>query len=207
MNGAIYVDFDDVISETARLLSDVVAERFGRRTPFEQIYSFDLSISFGLAPQEQDILIELFHDADMLASIPPVPGAAEGMRVWAEQGCEVHVVTGRPPETEAASRAWLAAHRIPYTDITFVDKYGRGHRNLPGVRQLTLEELDTVAFALIVDDSPDMAQRFGMRTGIPVAIFDRPWNSGLGSVETRPNVSRCRNWTELMERFPIPGKL
>ncbi len=205
MNGSVYVDFDDVLSETARLLADIVAARFGRRTPFEKIYSFDLGISFGLGPREQNILIELFHDADMLASIPPVAGAAEGMRTWAEAGCTVHVVTGRPPETEAASRDWLAIHQIPYTDITFVDKYGRGHRDLPGVRQMTLAELENCAFALIVDDSPDMARFFGMRTEIPVAIFDRPWNADLASVEARPNVSRCRDWNELLARFPDPG--
>jgi hypothetical protein len=205
MNGTVYVDFDDVLSETARLLADIVAARFGRRTPFEKIYSFDLGISFGLAGHEQDILIELFHDADMLASIPPVAGAAEGMRTWADKGCEVHVVTGRPPETEAASRAWLAMHQIPYADITFVDKYGRGHRQLPGVRQLKLEELDTVDFALIVDDSPAMAKRFSMRGDIPVAVFDRPWNADLGPAGSRPNVVRCRDWNDLLTRFPQPG--
>jgi len=205
MNGTIYVDFDDVLSETARLLADIVAERFGRRTPFEKIYSFDLGLSFGLEPREQDVLIRLFHDSDMLASIPPVAGAAEGMRAWAEAGCSVHVVTGRPPETSDASRAWLKHHGIPYADITFVDKYGRGHAAVPGVRQMTLDELQTCDFALIVDDSPDMARLFGMRTDNPFAIFDRPWNTDLASVEARPNVSRCRDWTELLTRFPQPG--
>ena len=206
MNGTIYVDFDDVLSETARLLADIVAQRFGRRTPFEQIYSFDLGLSFGLQPHEQDVLIQLFHDAEMLAAIPPVAGAAEGLRAWAAAGCSVHVVTGRPPETEAASRAWLKDHDVPYTDITFVDKYGRGHRVVPGVRQMTLADLQACDFALVVDDSPDMVRLLAARLEIPIAVFDRPWNTQIGPLEHQTNVARCRNWTELMERFPQPGR-
>lgn len=206
MNGTIYVDFDDVLSETARLLADIVAERFGRRTPFEKIYSFDLGLSFGLQPHEQDVLIELFHDADMLAAIPPVAGAAEGLRAWTSAGCSVHVVTGRPPETHDASRAWLERHDVPYADITFVDKYGRGHAAMPAVRQMTLADLQTCDFALVVDDSPDMVQLLAKRAHIPIAVFDRPWNMQLGPTENLPNVVRCRDWTELMTRFPRPGR-
>ncbi len=205
MNGTVYVDFDDVLSETARLLADIVAERFGRRTPFEKIHSFDLGLSFGLEPHEQDVLIRLFHDADMLASIPPVAGAAEGLRAWAAAGCAVHIVTGRPPETHDASRAWLEHHGLPYADITFVDKYGRGHAEVPGVRQMTLDDLKTCDFALVVDDSPDMVRLLSTRQEVPVAVFDRPWNTQLGPVENQPNVARCRDWTELIKRFPRPG--
>jgi len=205
MNGTVYVDFDDVLSETARRLADIVAERFGRRTPFEQIHSFDLGISFGLQPHEQDILIQLFHDADMLASIPPVAGAVEGLRAWAAAGCIVHVVTGRPPETHDASRAWLERHAVPYADITFVDKYGRGHADVAGVRQMTLADLQACHFALVVDDSPDMVRLLANRPEIPIAVFDRPWNAQLGPVESQPNVVRCRDWTELLARFPEPG--
>lgn len=206
MNGTVYVDFDDVLSETARLLADIVAARFGRRTPFEKIYSFDLGRSFGLEPHEQDVLIELFHDADILASIPPVAGAAEGLRAWMAAGCAVHVVTGRPPETHDASRAWLERYDVPYADITFVDKYGRGHAAMPDVRQMTLADLQTCDFALVVDDSPDMVQLLAKRANIPVAVFDRPWNAKLGPTENLPNVVRCHSWTELLARFPKPGK-
>jgi len=206
MNGTVYVDFDDVLSETARLLADIVAERFGRRTPFERIYSFDLGISFGLEAHEQDVLIRLFHDADVLASIPPVAGAAEGMRAWAAAGCDVHVVTGRPPETRDASCAWLERYGMPYADITFVDKYGRGHTDVPGVRQMTLPDLQTCDFALVVDDSPDMVRLLAGRADMPIAVFDRPWNADLGTAEPLPNVVRCRDWNELMTRFPQPGK-
>lgn len=204
MTGSIYVDFDDVLCETARMLADVVAERFGKRTRFEDIYAFDLQTSFGLDPDEQQILITMFHDAEVLSAIPPVEGAAEGLRAWAAAGCTVHVVTGRPPETRDASRAWLERYGFPYADITFVDKYGRGHADVPGVRQMTLAQLETCAFALAVDDSPDMVRFLASRTQVPVVVFDRPWNADLDHAPL-PTVVRCRNWTELMQRFPKPG--
>lgn len=203
MTGSIYVDFDDVLCETARILTDIVAERFGKHTRFEDIYSFDLSASFGLSASEQQVLIELFHDADILSSIPPVDGAAEAFCTWAEAGCTVHVVTGRPPETRDASRAWLARHGFPYADITFVDKYGRGHGKVPGTRQMTLAELETCDFALAVDDSPDMVRFLATRTQVPVVVFDRPWNVDLAHMSS---VVRCCCWSELMELFPQPGR-
>jgi hypothetical protein len=207
MNGSVYVDFDDVLSETARLLADIVAQRFGRHTPFEKIYSFDLGISFGLQDHEQDVLIELFHDADVLGSIPPVPGAAEAMQAWHHAGCDVHIITGRPPQTHDASCNWLQTHRMPYTDISFVDKYGRGHTNVQGVNQMTLDDLQACRFALIVDDSPDMAQFFGQNMNQIVAVFDRPWNQELGPVESQSNVVRCHNWDHVLNTFPAPGQM
>lgn len=205
MNGTIYVDFDDVLSETARMLVEVVATRFGRRTPFENIYSFDLALSFGLEPHEQDILSKLFHDADVLGSIPAVSGAAAAMQAWADAGCAVHVVTGRPPETHDASRHWLKMHNMPYTDITFVDKYGRGHTTIPDTNQMTLSEVEACNFALVVDDSPDMVQLLAKRTDMPIAIFDRPWNTQIGTAETQSNVWRFHDWKSLLEQFPNPG--
>ncbi len=205
MTGAIYVDFDDVLCETARSLSGIVASRFGKHTRFEDIYSFDLDKSFGLNPAEQQSLFALFHDARVLQAIPPVPGAVDGMRAWAAAGCAVQVVTGRPPETQAASHAWLEAHGMPYAGITFVDKYGRGHGTVPEARQMTLAEIGACTFDLAVDDSPDMVRFLAAHACMPIVVFDRPWNSGLEEDGLRPDVVRCRNWAELMQKFPQPG--
>lgn len=204
MNGSIYVDFDDVLCETARTLTDIVAEHFGRRTRFEDIFSFDLNVSFGLNTEEQKVLFSFFHDNSILGNVPPVPGAIDGIRAWAKAGCTVHIVTGRPPETHDISRVWLEAHNVPYADITFVDKYGRGHNDVPGVRQMTLDELETCAFALVVDDSLDMARFFAERSHIPVALFDRPWNRDLEGKPLQDNVVRCQSWHDLITCFPCP---
>lgn len=203
MKPSIYVDFDDVLSETARTLADIVAMRFQRKIAFEDIHSFDLCISFGLDPRQQEVLIQMFHDAEILESIPPVEGAAEGLRIWQDAGYAIHVVTGRPPETCQPSENWLKHHNIPYEAITFVDKYGRGHQTIPGVNQMSLTDLKSRQFDLIVDDSPDMAILFGKQTKQSVALFDRPWNQQLGSFEAQPNVMRCHNWQELIECLPI----
>ncbi len=206
MNGAVYIDFDDVLCETAKVLSDIVADRFGRRTHFEDIYSFDLNDSFGLNASEQNVIFDLFHDSALLAGLPPVEGSVEGVRQWIESGCEVHVITGRPPETQDASLEWLQAYGLNVAGLTFVDKYARGHSALPGAQQMTLEELLSVEFALIVDDSPDMVRYFAERTLVPVALFDRPWNRRMITEQMRDGVVRCQGWDELSTRFPCPGR-
>ncbi len=205
MNQAVYVDFDDVLCETARTLAEIVAKRFGKQVAFEDIRSFELEHSFGLDVTQQEVLFALFHDPEVLAMIPAVPGAIAGMRQWHDAGCRIEIVTGRPPETQGASCAWLDAHSVPYEGITFVDKYSRGHGLVPGVRQLQMQELETSAYALVVDDSPAMIRFFAEKTRHELVLLDRPWNRGLSLDGTRPGVRRCRGWSELLEAHPAPG--
>ena len=205
MRQGIYVDFDDVLCETARTLAGIVAERFGKRVAFDDIYSFDLDDSFGLDAAQQEDLFGMFHDPAILAMIPPVPGAIAGMQQWQEAGCRIEIVTGRPPETHAASCAWLDARRVPYAGITFVDKYRRGHGPVAGVRQLQMQDLEASTYALVVDDSPDMITFLADRTPHDLVLFDRPWNRGLALDTARSGVTRCCGWAELLEAHPAPG--
>jgi hypothetical protein len=45
---SIYVDFDDVLCETARALVALLQSHFGRTVAFDDVISFDLAVSFGL---------------------------------------------------------------------------------------------------------------------------------------------------------------
>lgn len=204
-SGMVYVDFDDVLCETARTLAGIVGDRFGKFTAFEDIHSFNLDHSFGLNAAEQEILFALFHEHDVLMDIPPVPGAVEGMQAWAESGVRVHIVTGRPPETCAASIAWLNRYEVAFEAISFVDKYGRGHGDIDGVDQMTLEDLKGACYALAVDDSPEMIDFLAVHTTMPLALFDRPWNKALDVSGLRQGVQRYLNWEALLACYPEPG--
>jgi uncharacterized protein len=201
----VYVDFDDVLCESARTLARISGERYGKTVAFEDIYTFDLHASFGLDTLEQQDLFTLFHDADMLAGIPPVPGAIEGMRAWAEAGCQIEIVTGRPPVTAPVSQAWLRDYQVPYHGILFVDKYQRGHGPVSGVRQLNREALSSCQYALIVDDSPDIIRFLEAETDMQLVLFDRPWNRALDVEKMRRGIRRCHDWSALVDAFPAPG--
>jgi len=196
--GPVYIDFDDVLCETARALSGVADRLFGKGVPFEEIRFFDLKRSFNLSQEESDELSLLFHDGDLLASLLPVPGALEGVRAWRASGRELWIVTGRPPDTYAVSRDWLERYDVPFDRLVMVDKYGRGHAAEPAVPTLTVEELCAQDFELAVEDSLHMAGCLLERTTLPVVLLARPWNSAWQSLGGDGRLTRCANWAQVL---------
>ena len=192
----IYVDFDDVLCETARGLIDLLETEHGKRVAYEEIHWFELDRSFGLTAEELRGFFQAAHRPECIEGLEPVPGAREVIARWQAEGFEVWVVTGRPPETAASSRAWLEAHGVPYDRLLFVDKY---RRLPPGPDLVSLDDLAGTEFALAIDDAPAMLQYLLDATPVPVLIYDRPWNRRF----TTPNgrtAHRCRSWEEIATR-------
>jgi uncharacterized HAD superfamily protein len=203
----IYVDFDDVLCETARAFLSLLRRNHGRTVAFERILSFDLGRSLGLEPGEARELMRQLHTREMLVSIEPVDGAVPVLTRWAEAGCTICVVTGRPPFTDTASREWLEANGVPYDSLTFVDKYSRNHAASGGVRALDLREFGCREFCLAIEDSPSMAGFLAREMNVPVVIFDRPWNADAPVVRAagEAGIRRCSTWREIVSNYPCPG--
>jgi 5'(3')-deoxyribonucleotidase len=199
----IYVDFDDVLCETAQSLVSLLERRHRRTVAIEDIRSFDLGESFGLSAGELTAFMELAHEPDVLLAIPPVPGAVTVMRDWNARGYPVDIVTGRPPSAYAASREWLARLGVPYASLVFVDKYGRGHAEHPGVPIVPVDDLARRGLRLAIDDSPVAIRFLARHLDIPVVVFDRPWNRELPGIgaEHEQRLVRCRGWSEINDRF------
>jgi uncharacterized HAD superfamily protein len=201
----IYVDLDDVLCETARAFLEVLERDFGKVVRFEDIHSFDLGRSFGLAPDELTRFMKSVHAPQVLAAMEPVEGAVKVLAGWVEAGYEVAVVTGRPTSTQAASAEWLVATAVPHHSLTFVDKYARPEWSGDGPTALTLEELSRTEFCLAVEDSLRVARHLARELGLQVLLLDRPWNRGEPGLEesARGQILRCRDWGEIAQRSPI----
>lgn len=204
--GCIYVDMDDVIGQTARTFAKVFEREYGRKIDLEEIESFDLGVSLGLSPESLDDFMKSVHRAEVLAEIEPMEGAIEALATWVEQGYEVAVVTGRPPETEAVSRQWLAEQKVPHHSLTFLDKYSWSDDLFSGSRAVSMAELSQRSFRLVVEDSAEVAKRLAAILDAPVALLDRPWNRGSPKPEEEfeGQIYRCRDWQDLRERFSRP---
>lgn len=208
MKEAIYVDLDDVLGQTGRTFLRLVEARYGRRLEFEELTTYDLGRSLGLDRGELAEFMDAAHEPEVLDAIEPFDGAAGVLSGWLARGYEVWLVTGRPPATEGATRAWLDRHRLPHTSLSFVDKYSATypdiHRGFHGGRDLG--ELLDCGFRLAVEDSLEMAALLAERLEAPVALFDRPWNrdlSPLGSAASE-RIVRCRDWADISRRFEAP---
>jgi uncharacterized HAD superfamily protein len=201
--GLIYVDMDDVLGETTRVLAELINHHFDRRVPFDEIPSFDLARSFDLSAAQHEELMRLAHRPETLGSIRPMEGAVDVIRAWSEAGYAVAVVTGRPASAREVTRAWLEEHRVPHASLWFVDKYGRPDPHGGTEQPLPLAELERHEFALAVEDSAEMSVHMAGHVGVRVALLDRPWNRSAELDPAHPIV-RCRGWSEIAQRFPEP---
>ncbi|MFH1569609.1 MAG: hypothetical protein ABIL09_16555 [Gemmatimonadota bacterium] len=203
----LYVDLDDVLCATAELLIARLEAEHGRRVEIESVRDFDLSVSFGLGREELAAFMGRAHTPEALAAYPERAGARAGMEAWRRAGYELWVVTGRPAASHAGTRQWLTDSGLPWDELVFVDKYrdydrSNGAGDSAEVRPLRVEELAGLGFRAAVEDSAEMAARLAGELGLRVLLLDRPWNRGLAAAPGK--VERCRDWADLMARFPRP---
>ena len=196
----VYVDFDDVICETARDLSALALRLYGIRVPYLAIRAFDLHEAFGLDDAQYLRLMAEAHSREFVLGYAETPGAAATLNKWVDEGHEVEIVTGRPFITAAASREWLDAHGLSRLPIIHVDKYGREPPAAPGApRALTLEEFAVRQYDFAVEDSPAALAHLAKMGSCLTAVFSRPWN--VGTPLPTDAFVRCANWTEVDARL------
>ena len=199
-----------MLAQTGLMFLGILAREFGRTVAFEEIHSYHLGDSFALAADELDEFMRLAHEPEALESVVPMPGAAETLRAWRRNGHEVFVVTGRPPATRQDTLAWLDRHGMAYTEFHFLDKYSEFYSGRLGSPEgvLCLADLPELDFSLAVEDFPGAAEHLARTVGVPVALFDRPWNRGVEEIDA-PDAAplvRCRGWAEIQQRFPALGR-
>ena len=190
----IYVDMDDVLCETARGCLAIIEQKFGRQVPYECLTNFDLGQACELGPEETDALYHIVHYPDELLKLQPIPAAIPVLKQWIAGGYEIAIVTGRPPTTYEPSVEWLKIHEVPYHSFMMVDKYGRFETK--NTIAVSLPELAEKSFYFGVEDSPTMARFLAEQMGVPVKLFDRPWNQGAVA---HPKIKRYNHWHEIAD--------
>lgn len=193
----IYIDFDDVLCETARQLSDLARALFNRNVPYEAIEGFDLQQVFALSDTEIGYLMEQAHRADFLTGIAPAPGGVEAVRHLEACGHDLAIVTGRPATSHEGSCGWLCKQGLAHLNIIYFDKYGRVPVNPPSDTPPTLshDEFATLPFDVAIDDSPVALDLLAPRRECRVIVYDRPWNRRYPHAA---NMCRKGSWPEIV---------
>jgi uncharacterized HAD superfamily protein len=199
----VYIDLDDVLSQSALGYIKVFREHFGRTVRFEDIHSFDLSKSFGLTALEHRRFLELIHDPAVLMEFAPMPGAREVLERWSAAGVVISVVTGRPSTAFDVTRAWLTANAMPFNSLLFVRKYPQNPLDPHAHPTASLRSLLRVPFNLAIEDNAKVATFLIRHLGIPVFLLERPWNPAKRALspETRSLLVRCRSWLDIDSIF------
>ena len=191
----IYIDFDDVICETAKYFTKIAKDLFGIDVPYKEVQFFNLQKSFDLTDNQYDELMRAGHIPENLLAYEETPDAANIINKWVDEGHEVSIITGRPFDSFEPSRKWLDDHNLSRVPLFCVDKYGREIFNQDCTYSMTLSDLYSLTFDLAIEDSPAAFEHVLHFDNCKVAVFDRPWN-----IEAKlPNSDfvRCKDWKEI----------
>lgn len=191
----IYIDFDDVICETALSFTHIVKRLFNVDVPYEKVQFFDLQKSFGLTTEQYEHMMIEGHLPEVLLSYEETPGASSTINKWIDDGHKVQIITGRPYSAYEPSRKWLDEHNLSRVELVCVNKYGRDAFIKNSDFSIELDEFYKMHFDFAVEDSPSAFKHLTHLPNLKVAVFNRPWNK-----ETQfpnPNYTRCMNWDEV----------
>lgn len=188
----IYIDFDDCLCETAKYFSKLVADRFGKDVPYENIRYFDLKRSFSLTEEQYEQMMLEGHTPEALLSFEETPGAVDSVNAWLDQGYDVSIITGRPNSAYEASRMWLDQHGLMRVKLYCLNKYGRDSFIKNSEFSLELEDYYKMHFDYAIEDSPNAFRFFNHLRDLKVMVFDRPWNQECEF--PGENFQRCFNW-------------
>lgn len=193
----IYIDFDDVLCETARHLSALARDLFSRNVPYEAISVFNLQEAFSLSDAEIVSLMDHAHRTEFLSHLTPTPGGIEALRSLEADGHDLTIVTGRPASSHDGSYGWLRKHGLAHVHLMYFDKYGRAPAFSPAGTPKTLSrtEFDRLPFDVAIDDAPTALDLLAHRQNCTVIVYDRPWNRLYPATSS---MHRSTSWTEII---------
>jgi len=195
----IYIDFDDVLCETARSFVSIVGRMFGIQVPYEQVAFFDLQKSFGLTEEQYESMMIEGHRPEILLAYEETAGASQTVNRWIDEGHQVFIITGRPYSAYEPSRQWLDEHGLNQAKLYCLNKYGRDSFIKNSAFSLELEDFYNMHFDFAVEDSPMAFKHLAGFTDLTVAVFARPWNENAQMPSEK--YVRCMDWNKVDELF------
>ena len=197
----IYVDIDDVLSETAASLCDIAEREFGRHVEYCNVCEFDLQKVFSFTDEEMDRFRVLSHKTEELKSFPVTPGAVEGVRALVAAGHAVDLVTGRPASSHVGTEAWLKSAGLGDFTVSYVDKYDRSQiyaLSPDDPPTVGMAELEARGYDVAIDDSPIVLAKLAAWRKTRVLVYDRPWNADFALSD---NMRRIGSWADAMAQI------
>lgn len=191
----IYIDFDDVICETASYFTIIAKQLFGIDVPYEQIKYFNLQKAFNLTDSQYEELMAAGHKPETLLAYKETPGASKIINKWIKEGHEVSVITGRPFSAYEPSRKWLDNHNLCDVPLFCVDKYGREKFYQNCSYSLSLNDFYNMTFDFAVEDSPMAFEHLLHFKNCKVVVFSRPWNENAQM--PNENFTKGKDWNEI----------
>lgn len=165
---------------------------YGTSYAKKDIFSYEFNRVWGCATEDAVARVQRFFRSLEHSSALPVDGAQNGLDFFGEK--DVHIITARPEAVSDLTTKWLEKHFPEMVGrVHFVGReHGYSHHET--TKPEVCERLGVEVF---IDDSLVHARGVGA-IGIPVLLFDNPWNQ---TDDLPPNVERVFSWDEIVKRL------
>lgn len=186
----IGVDFDDVLFKCNEALADFHNRLYSTSYSVGDVTTFDLSSVWNCTPEEAEERFEHFFKSTFHHETEMVFGAKAALETLNET-YDIVIVTARPSASKDATLEWLSRHFLGlYKEIHFTNQFHKD-RSLHRLKSSVLKDVGAVAF---IEDALHHAEDASM-LGIPVFLFDAPWNQG----DVPKGVTRVYSWEEVLQ--------
>ena len=108
----ILVDMDDTIEQLLKALVARANERYCRNASVDDVTDWSIVCAFpGIAKQQ---ILDFMRDADFWDTVEPVPGAAEALKHFMDEGHDVYIVTATEYEHVAEKMKGVLFRYFPF---------------------------------------------------------------------------------------------
>ncbi len=185
----IGVDFDDVLFKCNDALAEFHNATYGTSYAREDVRTFDLGEVWSCTPEEAQRRINEFTSTDFHHDAEAVFGAYDALKILAETH-DIVIVTARLEKWRDATITWLEKNFIGlYREVHFTEQF---HTDQAKRRQKS-EVVRALGMSAFIDDSLHQVDDVSS-LGIPVFLFDTPWNQG----PLPGGVARVHSWQEIL---------
>jgi len=180
-------DLDDVLLNFSDPLREYMNKKYSKSVLRSDITGFFTESIFGIGPEDTVKTIEDFFTHDDHINTLPVEGSRDVIKRLSQSN-ELHIVTAKPEHIKEITNIWLEKH-FPgnFKQVHFANFFGSQMRRKKS--EICLE----LGVDIFIDDSLDNAIDIS-DAGIPVLLFDAPWNQSENIPE---NVTRVYTWSDI----------
>lgn len=188
----IGVDLDDVLMACNESLCVWHNANYGTSYTKKDFFSYRFNVVWGCTEREAIARVRRFFDSSEHADALSVEGAVNALRILGEENC--HIITARSNGVSRFTIAWLERHFPKMVGRIHFVGCEKGLVHHEALKPSTCKKLGVDVF---IDDSLVHARGVSA-IGIPVLLFDSPWNQ---TNDLPPNVERVYSWDEIVERL------
>lgn len=185
---ALGFDLDDVLLNFNDALCMYHNSMFGTNYGRSDVAIIEIEKIWGCSSEDAIKRTKSFYESPGHLNAEPVQGSIAGIEKL-KLNNDLYIITSKPENLKQVTMDWLEKHFPNTFKKTYFASKVHGDKNKRAKGEICKE----IGIELFVDDSIENANNIAS-IGIPVLLYDAPWNQGTISA----NINRVYSWDEII---------